>query len=473
MTLRNRNLSASNPSRPNGIFRATVTAVATDTISVKIPRLTGNIEYPDVSFYGDKPSVNDEIIVGFLEGNAGTPVALVLTGKASTLTSGSGGGGGSPGGSNTEIQFNNNGSFAGNNNLVYDGSSLVTMTKSAADTGIKVLVASDTEAHSGNIAFYKSEAGAGDLDKDSVYGRIDFYGNTASNGYQYSAAIKATVGEYNVLHGNNHTPSDIEFWATTSDQTTAVKRVVVKGGQTLTDSTAMEVHHLQADKGAKIDFMDSNESLLGYFGFNSTKNWYIKNQTTGNMFIECEGAISIRAEGNYEVKFSSTGLEPYTDEGYKLGSSSKEWSDLFVVDCAVSGTLTKSSGSFDIAHPAKGGDWRLRHSFIEGPTADNIYRGTVTIIEDSAVIDLDAVSGMTDGTWEALNTNPWTSVSSSGNAVTWSLSGKTLTINGPSGAVCNWMVIGERKDQAIVDSFMTDVDGRLITEYEKHEALES
>jgi len=34
------------------------------------------------------------------------------------------------------------------------------------------------------------------------------------------------------------------------------------------------------------------------------------------------------------------------------------------------------------------------------------------------------------------------------------------------------MVIGERKDQAIVDSFMTDVDGRLITEYEKHEELE-
>ena len=91
MTLRNRNLSVSNPSRPNGIFRATVTAVATDTISVKIPRLTGNIEYPDVSFYGDKPSVNDEIIVGFLEGNAGTPVALVLTGKASTLTSGGAG----------------------------------------------------------------------------------------------------------------------------------------------------------------------------------------------------------------------------------------------------------------------------------------------------------------------------------------------------------------------------------------------
>ena len=60
-----------------GIYRATVTAVATDTISVKIPRLAGSNVYSEVSFYGDKPSVDDEIIVGFLEGNAGLPVAII------------------------------------------------------------------------------------------------------------------------------------------------------------------------------------------------------------------------------------------------------------------------------------------------------------------------------------------------------------------------------------------------------------
>jgi len=133
------------------------------------------------------------------------------------------------------------------------------------------------------------------------------------------------------------------------------------------------------------------------------------------------------------------------------------------------GTVSKTAGSFDIAHPSKGGDWRLRHSFIEGPTADNIYRGTTTISGDSATIDLDTVSGMTDGTWEALNTNPWAMVASSGNAVTWELSGKTLTIDGPDGAVCSWMVIGERKDQGIVDSPMTDDNGKLIVEYEDAE----
>ena len=74
---------------------------------------------------------------------------------------------------------------------------------------------------------------------------------------------------------------------------------------------------------------------------------------------------------------------------------------------------------------------------------------------------------MTDGTWVALNTNPWSIVASSGNAVTWSLSGKTLTITGPEGAVCNWMVIGERKDSGIVTSTMTDNAGKVIVEYEE------
>lgn len=148
-----------------------------------------------------------------------------------------------------------------------------------------------------------------------------------------------------------------------------------------------------------------------------------------------------------------------------------ESADTFKVVGAVeiTGALSKSSGSFDIAHPTKGGDWRLRHSFIEGPTADNIYRGTVTISGDSVSVDLDAVSGMTDGTWEALNTNPWSMVSSSGNCpstVTWSLSGKTLTITGPDGAVCSWMVIGERKDNEMKDSTITDDTGKLIVEYE-------
>lgn len=133
----------------------------------------------------------------------------------------------------------------------------------------------------------------------------------------------------------------------------------------------------------------------------------------------------------------------------------------------VHGALSKGSGTFDIPHPTRNDPWRLRHSFIEGPKADLLYRGTATIAGSGSIaIDLDTVSGLTAGTWQALNQDPWSMVTSSGNAVTWALSGKTLTITGPAGAVCQWMVIGERRDQTVIDWEATDSDGHLITEYD-------
>ena len=131
---------------------------------------------------------------------------------------------------------------------------------------------------------------------------------------------------------------------------------------------------------------------------------------------------------------------------------------------AVAGSLSKGSGSFDISHPITEGK-RLRHSFIEGPYADLIYRGTVTLGAEPITICMDEQYGMTEGTWKALNTNPWSIVSASGKLVEWSLNECKLTITGDEGTVCQWMVIGERKDQHMIDTDSTDNDGRLILEY--------
>ncbi len=131
---------------------------------------------------------------------------------------------------------------------------------------------------------------------------------------------------------------------------------------------------------------------------------------------------------------------------------------------AVTGSLSKGSGSFDIPHPVTEGK-RLRHSFIEGPYADLIYRGTVTLGAEPVTICMDEQYGMAEGTWKALNTNPWSMVSASGKLVEWSLDECKLTITGDEGTVCQWMVIGERKDQHMIDTDSTDNDGRLILEY--------
>ncbi|MDD4986366.1 MAG: hypothetical protein PHQ43_11370, partial [Dehalococcoidales bacterium] len=63
----------------------------------------------------------------------------------------------------------------------------------------------------------------------------------------------------------------------------------------------------------------------------------------------------------------------------------------------VTGALSKGSGSFKITHPLDDSKW-LYHSFIEGPKADLIYRGKVTLVDGKAAVDLDAASNMTPGT---------------------------------------------------------------------------
>ena len=138
----------------------------------------------------------------------------------------------------------------------------------------------------------------------------------------------------------------------------------------------------------------------------------------------------------------------------------------------VVGSLSKSSGSFDIEHPTVQGR-RLRHSFIEGPQADLIYRGTAELGAAPMVIDMDTEFDMTPGTWEALNCTPWSMVSASGKVVEWEFEGSTLTITGDEGTTCMWMVIGERHDPHMKapECGMADVHGRVIVEYDEPEPL--
>ena len=202
-----------------------------------------------------------------------------------------------------------------------------------------------------------------------------------------------------------------------------------------------------------------------WFQLHNQKDFSMRSSgSTGREIFELRTGTSLTDGAGYNMYGDGDSTHP-SKHIFFCDSSSSE---LLIQSTGVtiSGSLSKGSGSFNIPPPTKGGDWRLRHSFIEGPTCDNIYRGTVTLSGGSATVDLDTVSNMTDGTWLALNTNPWTMVSSSGNAVTWSLSGKTLTINGPNGAECNWMVIGERKDPTIIASDISDSNGKLIVEYE-------
>ena len=143
---------------------------------------------------------------------------------------------------------------------------------------------------------------------------------------------------------------------------------------------------------------------------------------------------------------------------------------------SVTGALSKGSGSFKIDHPleSKKDTHHLVHSFVEAPQADNIYRGKSTLSSGSVEINLDTVSGMSEGTFVLLNTDIqcFTSNESDWDAVKGSVSGNILTIscqNTDSTATVSWLVIGERQDDHIKETDWTDENGKVIVEPEKSE----
>jgi len=140
-------------------------------------------------------------------------------------------------------------------------------------------------------------------------------------------------------------------------------------------------------------------------------------------------------------------------------------------DADFTGDITGGSKNFRISHPlpAKKDTYYLVHSSIEGPQADLIYSGMVTLVAGKAEINLDTAARMTEGTFLLLNTNLRRFVSNEGGwtAVKSSITGNVLTVEAQDDTCTDevfWTVIGERKDQHMLDTNSTDENGRLITE---------
>ena len=138
------------------------------------------------------------------------------------------------------------------------------------------------------------------------------------------------------------------------------------------------------------------------------------------------------------------------------------------------GALSKASGSFKIDHPlpALNETHHLVHSFVEGPRADLIYRGSATLVSGTATVDLDAAAGMTAGTWVLLcrDEQVYTSNETGWKHVRGSVSGSTLTIDCEDTDctdTISWMVVAQRQDQHMLDTDWTDNEGRVIVEPEK------
>ena len=108
------------------------------------------------------------------------------------------GGGGSPGGSNTQIQFNNSDSFGGSANFTFDGTSTVTLASTDAGSSAAPIIelyrnsSSPADAdYLGQIKFQGEDDGGAKVNYAKITAKIDDASNTTEDGIIEIAHMKA------------------------------------------------------------------------------------------------------------------------------------------------------------------------------------------------------------------------------------------------------------------------------------------
>src|SRR3990167_2256649 len=135
--------------------------------------------------------------------------------------------------------------------------------------------------------------------------------------------------------------------------------------------------------------------------------------------------------------------------------------NLFVgTNCTITGTLSKGAGTFLIPHPdpAKKDSFKLRHSFVESPTAgDNIYRFSITASSSDEIVNIPLPSY-----YQYLNENtqiwvsPFEHYGSGWGEISNDLT--QLHIHCEKKGAYNILCIGTRKDK-IAKDFWDDLGG--------------
>ena len=174
------------------------------------------------------------------------------------------------------------------------------------------------------------------------------------------------------------------------------------------------------------------------------------------------------------VGFYSAGDGVDTNYLYLGGHSNDDALKVFMSGTVdVPGTFTAGTKTFRIPHPlpAYNATHLLTHASIEGPQADLIYRGSATLVDGEATVNLDTASNMTEGTWVILcrDEQVFTSNETGWSSVRGSVTGNILTIeceDATSTDTISWMVVAERHDSNIKDSPITDATGHIIVESE-------
>lgn len=218
---------------------------------------------------------------------------------------------------------------------------------------------------------------------------------------------------------------------------------------------------------------------------NVSASMYIANSTTTTRPIL---DIEQRSTGDAGVRVSIStdsyilGIDQSDEEQFKIsyGNSAQKavlgTTDYFVIEnsgktivknnlfvgtnCTITGTLSKGAGTFLIPHPdpAKKDSFKLRHSFVESPTAgDNIYRFSITASSSDEIVNIPLPSY-----YQYLNENtqiwvsPFNHFGSGWGEISNDLT--QLHIHCEKKGAYNILCIGTRKDK-IAKDFWDDLGG--------------
>jgi len=285
-----------------------------------------------------------------------------------------------------------------------------------------------------------------------------------SSSSENNILIGGALGEFNAA-------TSVKFFTAANNTTTGGTermRITSGGNVGIGTSSPSKSLHIYASADTAMRLQNSTTGTGSTDGFlleQGGNDSLLVNYEAGNMRFFTSGTERMRIDASGNIKVGST---PVTviDTGRNLVNINNGET---TGDFDVGGALTKDSGSFKIDHPLKPDTHHLVHSFVEGPQADNIYRGVIELNNGKATIDLDDWFGMTPGTFLALNRDIQAFVN---NADTWDLvrakvMGSQLIIdcqNPDSNAEVSWLVIGERQDKEIHDSVLTDDNGKVIIE---------